>query len=203
MATTTPNYGWPVPTSTDYVKDGATAIEALGDAIDATVFGLGSSALTLVKTQAVGSAVSNVTVTGAFNSSYTNYLIMYTDGVGSIAYSELRLQLSGITANYYSNLVYTGWTSGGPSVLRTGSQAEWQLIGAMSPNGGVLNVTVTNPNIAKYKSISGRDIEMNSTMNTGGTDGFCASTSTATGFVLSAATGTITGGTIRVYGYAN
>lgn len=41
MATTTPNYGWPVPTSTDYVKDGATAIEALGDAIDATVFGLG------------------------------------------------------------------------------------------------------------------------------------------------------------------
>lgn len=40
MATTTPNYGWPVPTSTDFVKDGATAIEALGDAIDATVFGL-------------------------------------------------------------------------------------------------------------------------------------------------------------------
>ena len=40
MATTTPNYSWPVPTSTDYVKDGATAIEALGDAIDATVYGI-------------------------------------------------------------------------------------------------------------------------------------------------------------------
>lgn len=37
MATTTPNYGWPVPTSTDLVKDGATAIEALGDAADATM----------------------------------------------------------------------------------------------------------------------------------------------------------------------
>jgi hypothetical protein len=37
MATTTPNNGWPVPTSTDYVKDGATAIEALGDAIDTSV----------------------------------------------------------------------------------------------------------------------------------------------------------------------
>ena len=34
MATTTPNNGWAVPTSTDYVKDGATAIETLGDAID-------------------------------------------------------------------------------------------------------------------------------------------------------------------------
>ncbi len=37
MATTTPNFGWPVPTSTDLVKDGATAIEALGDAIDASM----------------------------------------------------------------------------------------------------------------------------------------------------------------------
>ena len=37
MATTTPLNGWPVPTSTDYVKDGAVAIEALGDAIDTSV----------------------------------------------------------------------------------------------------------------------------------------------------------------------
>jgi hypothetical protein len=37
MATTTPLNGWPVPTSTDYVKDGAADIEALGDAIDASV----------------------------------------------------------------------------------------------------------------------------------------------------------------------
>jgi hypothetical protein len=37
MATTTPNYGWTVPTSTDLVKDGATAIETLGDSVDATV----------------------------------------------------------------------------------------------------------------------------------------------------------------------
>lgn len=36
MATTTPNFGWPVPTSTDLVKDGATAMEALGDSIDAS-----------------------------------------------------------------------------------------------------------------------------------------------------------------------
>lgn len=35
MATTTPQFGWAVPTSTDLVKDGALAIETLGDAIDA------------------------------------------------------------------------------------------------------------------------------------------------------------------------
>ena len=40
MATTTPNFGWPVPTSSDLVKNGATAIEGLGDAIDASLLDL-------------------------------------------------------------------------------------------------------------------------------------------------------------------
>jgi hypothetical protein len=40
MATTTPNFGWSVPTSTDLVKDGATAIELLGDSIDASLVDL-------------------------------------------------------------------------------------------------------------------------------------------------------------------
>jgi hypothetical protein len=40
MATTTPNFGWVVPTSTDLVKDGATAIETLGDSIDASLVDL-------------------------------------------------------------------------------------------------------------------------------------------------------------------
>ena len=52
MATTTPNFGWPVPTSTDLVKDGATAIEALGDSIDASMLDLkgGTTGQFLAKT---------------------------------------------------------------------------------------------------------------------------------------------------------
>jgi hypothetical protein len=51
MATTTPNFGWPVPTSTDLVKDGATAIEGLGDAVDASLLDLkgGTSGQILAK----------------------------------------------------------------------------------------------------------------------------------------------------------
>lgn len=51
MATTTPNFGWPVPTSTDLVKDGATAIESLGDSIDASLLDLkgGTSGQVLAK----------------------------------------------------------------------------------------------------------------------------------------------------------
>lgn len=54
MATTTPNFGWPVPTSTDLVKDGATAIEGLGDAIDASLLDLkgGTTGQVLAKASA-------------------------------------------------------------------------------------------------------------------------------------------------------
>jgi hypothetical protein len=41
MATTTPNYGWTVPTSSDLVKNGATAIETLGDSVDDALWSSG------------------------------------------------------------------------------------------------------------------------------------------------------------------
>lgn len=54
MATTTPNFGWSVPTSTDLVKDGATAIETLGDSIDASLVDLkgGTTGQVLAKASA-------------------------------------------------------------------------------------------------------------------------------------------------------
>jgi hypothetical protein len=52
MATVTPNFNWPVPTSTDLVRDGATAIEALGDSIDGSLVDLkgGTTGQVLSKT---------------------------------------------------------------------------------------------------------------------------------------------------------
>ena len=54
MATTTPNFGWSVPTSSDLVKNGATAIETLGDSIDASLVDLkgGTTGQVLAKTSA-------------------------------------------------------------------------------------------------------------------------------------------------------
>lgn len=52
MATTTTNFGWTVPQSTDLVKDGATAIATLGSGIDTTMVGLkgGTTGQVLSKT---------------------------------------------------------------------------------------------------------------------------------------------------------
>jgi hypothetical protein len=56
MATTTPNYLWSVPTSSDLVKNGATAIETLGDSVDQSLWNVG-----------YGQAGKNKIINGAFN----------------------------------------------------------------------------------------------------------------------------------------
>jgi hypothetical protein len=52
MATTTTNFGWDIPQSTDLVKDGATAIAALGQDIDTALVDLkgGTTGQVLAKT---------------------------------------------------------------------------------------------------------------------------------------------------------
>lgn len=78
MATVTPNYGWDVPTSTDYVKDGATAIETLGDDIDASLFSITGGknvGMVHINTTSVTSA-STLSVDNCFTSAYNNYRLV-------------------------------------------------------------------------------------------------------------------------------
>jgi len=63
MATTTPNFGWTVPTSSDLVKNGATAIETLGDSVDASFAGLTVNAQTGLTYTAVKADGLNAIVT--------------------------------------------------------------------------------------------------------------------------------------------
>lgn len=63
MATTTPNFGWSVPESTDLVKDGATAIELLGDSIDASFVDLLGGTTGQVLAKASGTDLDFVFVT--------------------------------------------------------------------------------------------------------------------------------------------
>ena len=200
MATTTPNYGWDVPTSTDYVKDGATAIETLGDDIDATLWtALGGAypGLRLVKKQTIGSAVSSVTVTGAFSATYENYKIIVSGGSGSAqAYSQLTLgsTATGYFAGYLgftylaatSNAGINNGTNWSFSVFTDGSNGMNGSIELLSPFAS--KPTFMNSQCAtNTQSIVGQGILTGST--------------SYTAFTLTPASGTLTGGTIYVYGY--
>jgi hypothetical protein len=197
MATTTPNYGWPVPTSTDYVKDGATAIEALGDAIDATVFGLGTG-LTLVKTQTIGAAVSSVTVTGAFSTTYDAYKIIVSGGVGSAA-TFLQLKL-GAAATNYDNATFGVSTAGSFSGGFSQNDTSFNVAAVVNTNFIDVNLDLINPFLTKFTLASG-DLRRATIFQR--YVGLHKTADSYTAFTLTPETGTITGGTIRVYGYKN
>jgi hypothetical protein len=204
MATTTPNYGWSVPTSSDYVAQGAVAIETLGDSADATLFtALGGTypGLRLIKKQTIGTGVSSVAVTSAFSATYENYKIVVSGGTGS-AVGELLLKLTGITTSYYTQLQYNSYGSTTPLAASSANIAYFNWAGTCSSNGLNMDVSLNNPFLAKFKTFFAPFVILQVAGGVSGmANGLCASTSSATGFTIEPNTGTLTGGTIYVYGY--
>ena len=202
MATTTPNYGWPVPTSTDFVKDGAQAIEDLGDAIDATVFGLPTGgALTLVSTTTIGTAVASVTVTGAFSATYDNYLVKVV-GVETTSNVTTRMKINGSTgttyqtAGYFINYGTATLTASAPAINSNG----WNIAEFNSTNdNNCCDVEVFRPFLSTRTSATSHSQSdgLNSSFHSRDTNA-----ASSTDFTIIPATGTLTGGTIYVYGYA-
>jgi len=110
MATTTPNYGWTVPTSTDLVKDGATAIETLGDAIDAsmnTALGTKKAGMVLLNTTSF-SGVASQSINDVFSATYDSYRIIVHQAGTLAGQLRFRYRVSGAdnsATNYRQQIV--------------------------------------------------------------------------------------------------
>ncbi len=106
MATTTPNYDWPIPEDTDLVKDGAKAIRDLGNAIDTSAEDFGGGIIH-IETQTF-SAVSAVSFSNdVFTSTYDNYKLMWYMQSSTIAGNlNFRMRLAG-TDNSTSTYGYS------------------------------------------------------------------------------------------------
>jgi hypothetical protein len=154
--------------------------------------------LWLVKTQTVGTAVSSVTVTGAFSASYDNYLITLSGG-SATASTSLICQMGSVTSGYRYSFVYTTYNST-PLAVGTSTAAGFEYIGAMTTTSAAANFTLQNPFLAKNTFCQGAAAN---TTFAGTVSGVLATTDSFTAFTLITGTGTLTGGTIRVYGYRN
>jgi hypothetical protein len=206
MATTTPNYGWPVPTSTDLVKDGAVAIEALGDAIDATVFGLPSGSLIKINTTTF-SAVATQNFPSVFSATYDSYLIVFTFSGSTSARGAFRVS-SGASPITTSTYAYKNIYSGTNSTFiaqNNSASATYIEIGDMTSaaTSGYVGgqMTVSNPFTANRTGIAG----ICNAATTGDVflsifGGVNTNNTSYDGFALTASTGTITG-FATVYGY--
>jgi hypothetical protein len=162
MATTTPNFGWSVPTSTDLVKDGATAIETLGDSIDASLVDLkgGTTAQVLAKNSATdmdfiwstvasgsmtllastalsGSSVSFTSISG----SYKDLKLVVTDWETSNS-ATLRFTINNDSSSLYDRIGQQLNNSGSASIITGSDQANVNLTGDTPSSGAALNHTV-------------------------------------------------------------
>jgi hypothetical protein len=157
--------------------------------------------LILVKTQTVGTAVSSVTVTGAFSSTFDNYRVIYFGGVFSSAGNWLLLQLGTATSNgYYGGTKSLGWTGVEDTLARNNNDSL--LVARL---GGAYGETATTidifgPNLVMRTSVTALGTGYLSFVYGGGVE---ASSSQHTSLTLKPSAGTMTGGTIRVYGYNN
>jgi hypothetical protein len=142
MATTTTNYGFDIPQSTDLVKDGATAIATLGQDIDTamnTALGTKKAGMVLLNTTSF-SAVSSVSLaTDSFTTAYDNYMLNITFDLTTGTNAELlfkgRTAGSDIsTANYNLQQLGISGTGATPFRLTGATNGKLALIDSLNPN---------------------------------------------------------------------
>ena len=179
-----------------YLED-SNVVQYYDGAAWATVGPATASGLTLIKTQTIGTTVSSVAVTAAFSATYNAYKIIVDGGVGS-ATALLGMVLGSTATGYYEAAVRANYSTG---TVDSGSQANgssFARIGNVNANFINLAVDVINPFAAKYTLVNGMFI---SATQGGQFSGYLADTTSYTAFTLSPASGTLTGGNIKVYGY--
>ena len=156
----------------------------------------------LITKQTIGSAVSSVTVSSAFSTDYEDYFITVTGSSVSANQPNLLIQVGATTTNYnyagmyvgYSSLTVTG------DATTTGSGFVLGACGNGTTGNGVTHmaVTVKQPFVTQATIFNAQNGSANwssfynGIMNNG---------TSYTAFTIKPTSGTLTGGTIRVYGY--
>lgn len=157
-----------------------------------------NSGLVYVTSVTVGSAVSTVAVTGAFNSTYDNYRIVYNGGTSSTN-ASLGMTLGAITSGYYSGLVRVQTATGTVVGLADNNAAKWGQVGYAATSSVALSFDILNPFAAVPTAYHNAGWVL--TSDCGTSNGINSSATSFTSFNIIPGSGTLTGGTITVYGY--
>ena len=173
---------------------------ASGDVLNAAdMNGVG---LWLVKSQAVGTGVSSVTVTGAFSADYDNYKVIYSGGTCTLSH-VLTFQLKvggGSTSTTGYSFGLAGATYANAAVTVGGSNTTSIVYGGGGDTWTEMDMTVYDPFKASVSKFW--NPVWFATYAATNTGVHTVATSYAD-CVITPTSGTLTGGTIRVYGFRN
>jgi len=152
--------------------------------------------LVLVSSTTIPSAVSFVVVNNAFSSTYDNYRILLSGGTASTV-TNIFMKFGSTTSGYGYWLSYRLF-NGGTGDLYSTNASYFPYFAASDSDGNSLICDVSTPCLSKSTYVSGvRGVD-----GAAGFYGGCISATTSyTDFTLTMESGTMTGGTIQVYGY--
>jgi hypothetical protein len=158
--------------------------------------------LVLISSTTVGSAVASVTISNCFSATFANYRVTYDNGSCSVSDDFINFKGSGVTG---TPIVFTGTfqrNNGTSGVFNTLGGSVF-TIGLTALNALTVQADLFNPFASLRTTFVARSTGQTVTdkfinTNSAGVD---TQTNSSTGFVLSPASGTLTGGTIKVYGY--
>jgi hypothetical protein len=204
MATTTTNYGWAIPQSTDLVKDGATAIATLGSAIDTsinTALGTKKAGMVLLNTTSFSGVTSVSLPANTFTATYRNYRIIFratqNTSTGDLT---VRLRAAGVdlATGYTNGGIMTGISNNNTRIGSFGN-TSWSIVQCSAGNifgmtTDLLGPQVTNQTLGFYNAFSTSAGDLKTIgIQVGDSNSY-----DSLSFITSA--GTITG-TVETYGY--
>ena len=155
--------------------------------------------LQLIKTQTIGSAVSTVTVSDVFSSEFDNYKVVFGATDASLDDQAGLLTFGSTSTGYYGSLVYDKYDGSASTIRRNNSSSIYAGI-TDSTNATNFQFDVFSPNLAQRTTVSGMGFGYSLSFWFGG---MVANSTQYTAFTWAPSSGTVTGGTIRVYGYRN
>jgi hypothetical protein len=148
----------------------------------------------------IGSAVTSIAVNGVFSSAHENYrILLHLDNHNGGASVEFQLQ--GITSGYFTTGYYMSFGVSTMTGYTSASTDRWFCnFNNQSTYSSAFQMDLMSPNLAKRKVCAVTGQGANGPSQISGTNN---SATQSTGFTITKSSDTMTGGTIRIYGYNN
>ena len=159
---------------------------------------LANAGLVYVTSVTAGTAVTTITVNNCFSATYDAYRIVLTGGTASTSSNQFSFNFNGAPTGWYGNFIYANFASGAVASVGYNNIAGVTHAASVSSGYSQAIIDIQSPFLATPSFFSSHFVDGS---NAGRTQATNANSTSYTGFVLTINTGTITGGTVTVYGY--
>jgi len=159
-----------------------------------------SAGLVHISRTTIGSAVSSVAITNCFSADYDSYLMVIQGGVGSTNIS-LQAVIGGTASGYR----WAGWYSeylNSAITPQRGPGVAYFPVGKATTTGINGRAVINSPFLNEYTTYICENVMILTSGDSAYIAGYGPDNSSDTDITISTNTGTITGGTIDIYGYA-